>query len=566
MTSAPAAGRARATIERLGVAFLLPREHPEPGVLAGRLEQAAGTSLRSALGEALAGLETVDAGAVWVIRRLPVALAVPAGDPDVERQARRVAAAVADAIVRILRSGPGGDVVRFGGRSEWLATFVAAQLDGAGDAWMFDGLAGLRALTPAAALRSGASSLDVPVAEVAVELAVRARLGRLVAAAAPAEIERLWEACLASSPGGVARRATVSEVIAAAGGTAGVRAAGGPGARALRLLALVAPRLGGRADVLSAVAAAARTAGAAADGPPRAAGPGGGAATRGRPASGSPPSAPRVPGGATSGATSPPEAPLPVPTVLTAPGTPAFLALPSLEAVGFAALTPGDRYDVLRRMLGLPAKPEDPVLSLASGTSPDAPSSAPIGTPAAAVRASLLAALVADERLDGEVSCELVPGACGGRAVALVREGDIRLAAAPVEPGSEPPWEALAAEVSRALGRPAARREDVPGRPASEDLAFLAAADAAALARALVARAGLQHLARRLLGFDRASMRYLVERFLPPGGTVVVDPGALLVELPPPPLHVVLVMAGLDAFSYQVPWLAREVVVTHEEA
>ena len=56
---------------------------------------------------------------------------------------------------------------------------------------------------------------------------------------------------------------------------------------------------------------------------------------------------------------------------------------------------------------------------------------------------------------------------------------------------------------------------------------------------------------------------YVVERFLPPGGIVTLTPGTVLAELPEPPLQVVLVMAGLDTVGYRVPWLDREIVVTH---
>jgi hypothetical protein len=58
-------------------------------------------------------------------------------------------------------------------------------------------------------------------------------------------------------------------------------------------------------------------------------------------------------------------------------------------------------------------------------------------------------------------------------------------------------------------------------------------------------------------------MGYLAERFLPAGGIVAETAELVHADLPPAPLSVVLVMAGLDRFTYTVPWLAQEVLVTH---
>lgn len=78
-------------------------------------------------------------------------------------------------------------------------------------------------------------------------------------------------------------------------------------------------------------------------------------------------------------------------------------------------------------------------------------------------------------------------------------------------------------------------------------------------------RALARRFAAHLPGFGRVGLPYLAERVLPLGGTIRITDDAVLVDLPRPPLHVLLAMAGLDAFSCQVPWLDLPVLVTHEE-
>ena len=80
----------------------------------------------------------------------------------------------------------------------------------------------------------------------------------------------------------------------------------------------------------------------------------------------------------------------------------------------------------------------------------------------------------------------------------------------------------------------------------------------------VVARALLRRFAAHLPGFGHAGAAYLAERVLPLGGSVRLDEDAVVVELPRPPLHVLLALAGLDAFTFRCRWLDVPVVVVHE--
>jgi hypothetical protein len=202
---------------------------------------------------------------------------------------------------------------------------------------------------------------------------------------------------------------------------------------------------------------------------------------------------------------------------------------------------------------------------------------------ASAVLAVALRALRGDGRVDGRwLVTERVPHPDGRRRIGLVRDAatDIWLAGAVRPPGGRLPWKALLDSAVAASGR---EPEGVAGvwprnatapppegaaaverlRSAGPDVAWLAPDDDDELAMGLAARAALRELAGRLPGFGRSSMQYLVERFLPPGGIVAATTERIHAELPAPPLEVILVMAGLDTFSYRVPWLEQEVVVTH---
>jgi hypothetical protein len=77
---------------------------------------------------------------------------------------------------------------------------------------------------------------------------------------------------------------------------------------------------------------------------------------------------------------------------------------------------------------------------------------------------------------------------------------------------------------------------------------------AAALGRAFL---------RRLVGFHDSPFDYVLPRLFGRFGTITVDPAAYVVELQPPPLLIVLQLAGLSDGAVVLPWLDRPVIVHH---
>jgi hypothetical protein len=80
------------------------------------------------------------------------------------------------------------------------------------------------------------------------------------------------------------------------------------------------------------------------------------------------------------------------------------------------------------------------------------------------------------------------------------------------------------------------------------------------LAATLAARAVLKHFARRLIGFDTSSAEHLYQSFLAGVGFVRDTGERIEVELPQPPLAIVLSMAGMLEETYTLPWIQRREV------
>src|SRR5262249_42874803 len=75
----------------------------------------------------------------------------------------------------------------------------------------------------------------------------------------------------------------------------------------------------------------------------------------------------------------------------------------------------------------------------------------------------------------------------------------------------------------------------------------------------IAARAVLRHFARRLIGFNASGPDHLYTNFLA-GRTIIEDTVYRLeVEIMPPPLSVVLRMAGIHDEVYPASWIGREV-------
>jgi hypothetical protein len=80
------------------------------------------------------------------------------------------------------------------------------------------------------------------------------------------------------------------------------------------------------------------------------------------------------------------------------------------------------------------------------------------------------------------------------------------------------------------------------------------------LAATLLARAVLKHFARRLVGFDNSSADHLYRSFLAGLGFVRDTGERMEVELPQPPLSIILSMAGMLEEIYTLPWIeGREI-------
>jgi hypothetical protein len=568
-----AAGTGDATIARLDCRYALPREGFEEATLRARLDRVLGERLPRAVGVALGRLEDVDEGAVWVVRTLRADAVVSATLEDLDGLARQWGGQLGDAILATLRAGASGNVVRFASRAQHLAAFAAALATGIADSWPFAPLAGLRMLRPGAAIRTGAASAGVQVTAVLAELAAGPGLGTVLAGATAEESTALWAACvsecasLAPEPGQVAHvRAAARELEALA------PAANAP-ELAIKLLTSVSPTLGGGSEMVATIDAVVMG-GRGLPGLADESAAGAEAETQDAARATLEPASRRSTAGteraAAASSTTAPQA-----GVFAADGVQAFLLLPALERLGLSAISSGARARVLARALGL--EPDAAIL-LAAGVPEDAPPERD-----AALR-TVLATLVAEDRIDGRwLATEVVAHPDGRRRVALVRDlaTDTWLAGALTGKHRAAPWEALLDSAIAAAGRgpdvvlgegsPAGTVDPSPActaalrelRPVHADAALLASGHDEDLADGLAARAVIRELAGRLPGFGRSTWAYVVERFLPPRGIVATAPERIHAELPAAALAIVLVMAGLDTFSFRVPWLEQEVLVSH---
>lgn len=479
----------------------VPRDDPIGASAADRLRRACGEPFAPVLQRAFGRLDGLDPGTFWVIRELHVQLSVPASEPDPLAQAWRIADAVAVAVERVVRAGPGTNALRFTSRAHYAASLVQAVDAGAAGSWVYSRFGALRQLRPVPALLSVVSSLDVPLLDLIGVLAVTPAWQRLLTSSSADEVRRLDVAVRAAADPAVVVPVALIESARTARAAIMHRWRSSPSARRLALLAHLAPSFGVTAEVIAAVWRAEASPPHATEREP---------APIGKIPETTTPHPESAPGADGASAYAMPAVAVPPEDdrAFSAPGAVAFMLLadldellPSASPLGRRAPTPARlRAEVLGTVLGAAVTADDPALAIAAGiTRPVEPDDF--------------------EEARGALLAELAP---------WVRElsGDETLG-----------W----------------------CHPADLDLFATASPVLGVIANAVFRR-----FARHLMGFAGASASYLVERVLPPGGVVVVDATTISVDLPPPQLQVVLQLAGLDSFDVQPRWLGASVIVTHE--
>jgi hypothetical protein len=493
---------AEATLARVGLWGLVPSGvGPRPAVA---LERALGEPFAGALASAFDALEELDPGAVWVLRRLDVRLAVPASEPDPARQSARVAAGIAAAVARVVAAGPSGEAVRFTSRAAYVAAYVRARLAGVGPGWVFERFETIGALATADAVAAASRIADVDLVDVVADLVAAGGWTRLVTTATEAEAVRLVRALerrvAGVSPGpdalAVVSRARADRA-AANGAASWWDRTTSPAAR-LVLLGVAGERVGVSASLVAAVWRLEPDAAARLAAPAKEVDAVGADDPTARPQA--------APAGARAADTA---GGVPHTGVYAAAGAPAFALLPDLmELLDDDALRAGSRAAaavralVLRGAFGGALDTDDPAVALASG----------------------------------------LTGPAEGAEVDALLAGPV------------------AAWAERLASDP------VLGWRHAGDAAWVADAAARHPALGVVAAALLRRFARHLPGFGRSGAAHLIPQVLPLGGVVRVTDELIDVALPTGPLHVLLAMAGLDAFACRPSWLVARVVVTHEVA
>lgn len=490
-----------ATLGKLGLRGFVPRSLGVRPAVA--LERALGQAFVDAVDDAFETLADLDPGAMWVLRRLDVRVAVPASEPDPAVQSRRVAAGLARGVAAAVAAGPGADAVRFASRAEYVAAYICARVAGHGGSWVFERFAELSPLAPLDALPGAARIADVDLIEAIAVLAAREGWRRLLTAAAPAELERL-AASVERRLDGATAPAEMLAVVSAARTLRLAQAVARTPARvssgALARFELVGALAALRPVDLGLIAAIWRL-------EPTGTDPTAAAAT----------SAPALRGPDIRDAHRPEleSAELPAvvarqpegPVVFAATGAPAFLLLPDLAEL----------------------LADEPVLS--GGTAA-----------AAAVRAAVLA------------------GAFGDRLE--VDDSAVAVAAGVVHAPERDDWDALLAGHAAAWTDRLTADPRLGQHPLDKDWVSATTARSAPLGVASIAL--LRRFARHLPGFAEARASYFIPQVMPLGGIVRVDDGLVEAVLPVGPLHVLLALARLDSFACRVPWLAGRIVVGHE--
>jgi hypothetical protein len=148
-------------IDRWQIEYQIPRDHPSPERLKGRLDDAVSDLSKDLLKRALQPLMAQEGSKVWLIRRLELNLGVNASQ-NLELSTRAWAAQMAKLLDRTFQSGSDGEnVLCFPDWSAYLAHFLEDLMGGqAWGCWYYKAFEGLRMLPFSAAART--ALLDDP--------------------------------------------------------------------------------------------------------------------------------------------------------------------------------------------------------------------------------------------------------------------------------------------------------------------------------------------------------------------------------------------------------------------
>jgi hypothetical protein len=456
--------------------------------------------LEAHLAEACAGLMERDPEAVWMVRELAVQARVPASETDFRAQVRRIAGSVARAIGEAIAGERRGGAVRFAGRADHVAQFVAAARRKAGGSWVFAPFQALAALPPVVGLPLACRLAGVSPWEVIARLARSGEWGRLLVGAGDADLIGLDRTLAQLARVTPTSREAVDAVSAAAVDRAATGDGGLPPAvRRLLMVGHVLVAFDGSASHAAAI----WLAGPVGPGP---LGEAGSAAAASHPGvTGAAVTRRSVTQVAGDGELAGPDA---SGFLFAAAGAVAFMLLPGLE-------------DLAEQLA--------------------APWLAEPGDAGIAAREALLAVAVGrGSNLDDAIRL------AAGRPLGYPTEDE--------EDGTEPgpPW--------------AQQTPPSPDwLPPPEDRAWLDPDGTAPDGLVLAASGLVRRFLRGLAGFTHAPLPYVMPRVLPGGGMVAAAPDLIEVVLPNPPLQVMLQIAGLDAFTCHVPWIAETIVVSHQE-
>jgi hypothetical protein len=551
----------RVTVGRVRNVYLVPREHCAPAEVWAKLDRVARYALPAAVQRALGPAIEPGDERVWLIRRLDFGLALNP-DADDAPLAEAWAAVLAAVLAGLRAAGPDDEnVVIFPSREAFLARYLTDRATRrAGGRWWYAEYDSLASLPAGTAIREALARDPPRAAAVLRYLAAERSLESVLGVLTPQDAHVVWR-LLAPVVEPAPVSAAVIASLLAAWPRAALRPVGGYASpsNAIRWFVAVPP---GRATteelhrgVELLLAAADATVAPSTDN-----------------ASENPLTPAQeetlrllVSDGRVRHQSGGAE-----PRVIASPFAGLFLAWAAFASSGLAGLCRHGafRYLVAVKLVGRPRVVEaweDAAVLLAAGL--DRPPGAQEWHDF--VHSGERAALARD-LVQWFVRCGL-----GGDGVAVERSGDVLLfrdprtdawlhaVRVPAESEVSAAMREGVAFIEQATGQACTTAAEAqPSRHASTNLAHLTLAGAGLppgldpetdLLGTLVARAALRRFAGRLPGFGAVSADHLYRNFLAGPGEIRIGGGEVAVRLDPPPLHVVLRLAGLDDETFTLP-------------